>query len=359
MQKGARKWIEYYWNYVNSDKYKEEKIKRKAEYEKATHDSDKEENIQEEEQADYYEDSVVTHLSICDVLSNDGVTKVLKKLYSLPKKKFKVHNHYKKPSIFHKYDYVHLQYSESGYGCFAEIELLEDKYIKSIKATWAQINSYFALIEYCFTFKKPLDEENYNQFVYDNIRNLTSKDYIIWHRISKEEGKRKDDMDYGLAEQMTEESFPLICQHYITSFLYSEQGKNNPLINMEYRIRKASIDIDRLYLKGIVIAYYNKKWNYVICSDFDKPNYCMLTGNNRFPQFNICEYIATYRNEFFYCFFGYRELKLFEREFSKFSTGRKSIAYNKEFKKLLTRLQSVSEVESRKEKDIYTAFNKT
>ena len=34
MQKGARKWIEYYWNYVNSDKYKEEKIKRKAEYEK-------------------------------------------------------------------------------------------------------------------------------------------------------------------------------------------------------------------------------------------------------------------------------------------------------------------------------------
>ena len=40
----------------------------------------------------------------------------------------------------------------------------------------------------------------------------------------------------------------------------------------------------------------------------------MLTGNNLFPQFNICEYIATYRNEFFYYFFGYRELKLFERE---------------------------------------------
>ena len=47
------------------------------------------------------------------------------------------------------------------------------------------------------------------------------------------------------------------------------------------------------------------------------------------------------QNEFFYCFFGYRELKLFEREFSKFSTGRKSIAYNREFKKLLNKLQSV------------------
>lgn len=61
-----------------------------------------------------------------------------------------------------------------GYS-FAEIELLEDKYIKSIKATWAQINSYFALIEYDFTFKKPLDEESYNQFVYDNIRTLLPK----------------------------------------------------------------------------------------------------------------------------------------------------------------------------------------
>ena len=47
---------------LNSDKYKEEKIKRKAEHEKATHDSDKEENIQEEEQADYYEDSIIKSL---------------------------------------------------------------------------------------------------------------------------------------------------------------------------------------------------------------------------------------------------------------------------------------------------------
>lgn len=357
MKREAKQWIEYYWNYVNSDKYKEEKIKRKKNLEQATHDSIEGENAQEEGQVDHYEDSVVGHLSICDVLSNDGVTKLLRKLHSLPKKKFKVENYYKKPSIFHKYDYVHLQYSGSGYGYFAEIELLEDKYIKSIKMTSAQINSYFALIEYYFTFKKSLDEESYNQFIYDNIRNLTSKDYVIWYRISKENDKHKEDRDYAIVEQMTDESFPLICQHYITSFLYSEQGKENLLINMEYGTRKAPIDIDKLYLEGTVMAYYNKKLNYVICSDFDKVNYCMLTGNNFVPRFSICEYIADYGNEFFYCFFGYRELKLFEREFSRFSTGRKRIAYNKEFKKLLNKLQSVSEVESRKEKDVYTAFN--
>ena len=242
MKKEARQWIEYYWNYVNSDKYKEEKIKRKKNLEQATHDSVEGENIQSEDWADYYEDSIVAHLSICDVLSNDGVTKLLRKLHSLPKKKFKVKNYYRKPSIFHKYDYVHLQYSGSGYEYFAEIELLEDQYIKSIKMIWAQINSYFALIEYYFTFKKRLDEERYHQFIYDNIRNLTSKDYVIWYRISKENDKHKEDRDYAIVEQMTDESFPLICQHYITSFLYSEQGKKNLLINMEYRARKAPID---------------------------------------------------------------------------------------------------------------------
>ena len=56
---------------------------------------------------------------------------MLKKLYSLSKKKdFKVKNYYKKPTLINKYDYIHLQYSHSGYGRFAEIELLEDKYIK-------------------------------------------------------------------------------------------------------------------------------------------------------------------------------------------------------------------------------------
>ena len=78
MRKEARQCIEYYWNYVNSNKYKEEKIKRKRNLEKVTHDSAEGENIQSEDQEDHYEDSVIAHFYICDVLSNDGVTKLLR-----------------------------------------------------------------------------------------------------------------------------------------------------------------------------------------------------------------------------------------------------------------------------------------
>ena len=84
------------------------------------------------------------------------------------------------------------------------------------------------------------------------------------------------------------------------------------------------IDIDRLYLKGIVIAYYNKKSNYVICSDYDKPNYCMLTGNNRFPQFNICEYSATYRNEIFIVSSDIENWNYLKESFQNFRQGEKA-----------------------------------
>lgn len=45
---------------------------------------------------DCFEKSVIAKVTIYDVLSNDGVSKLLKKLYSLSNRKFKVRNHYKK-----------------------------------------------------------------------------------------------------------------------------------------------------------------------------------------------------------------------------------------------------------------------
>lgn len=39
--------------------------------------------------------------------------------------------------------------------------------------------------------------------------------------------------------------FPIVCQHYITSLLYSEQGRQGPLINMVHQSRKDKIDIEK------------------------------------------------------------------------------------------------------------------
>lgn len=149
-----------------------------------------------------------------------------------------------------------------------------------------------------------------------------------------------------------------MCQY--TSFLYTEQGKKSRLTNLVYQTRKEPIDMGKLYLDEMGASYYNKKQKYVICSSaLNDIDYCLLSGNNLIPQFSICPFISKYGNEFYYRFFGYRELKAFEIEFSRFFTGRKKIDYNEKLKRLLTKMQSVAESENRNNKKFFKKFSKS
>ncbi|MCI8792282.1 MAG: hypothetical protein HFG38_05675 [Eubacterium sp.] len=341
MKKEVKKSIDYYKKYM-----KQFECQNNV-------DNEKGEKSDGAKRTDCFEHSVIAKVTIYDVLSNEGVSKLLKKLYSLSKRKFKVRNHYKKPTRRKGFDYIHLQYSHTSSSLFAEIELLKDKYIKEIIISWSQINSYFALIEYNFRLKKRLDDNGYNQFVYENISKLSSKDYVAWYHVAED---KKD----WLLQQMQDEYFILIFQHYITSFLYTEQGKKSRLTNLVYQTRKEPIDMGKLYLDEMGASYYNKKQKYVICSSaLNDIDYCLLSGNNLIPQFSICPFISKYGNEFYYRFFGYRELKAFEIEFSRFFTGRKKIDYNEKLKRLLTKMQSVAESENRNNKKFFKKFNKS
>jgi hypothetical protein len=91
-------------------------------------------------------------------------------------------------------------------------------------------------------------------------------------------------------------------------------------------------------------AFYNKERKYaLIRSDRQEDSYLLLSGENLIPNFGITGYISRYGNHFYYKFFGYRELKLFEAEFSQFANGRKKITYNKQLKSLLNRMQSLTD----------------
>ena len=239
-------------------------------------------------------------------------------------------------------------------GKFAEIKFLNNDYIDRIEISWTQLNSYYAFMEYNFIFKKCINENIYNTFVYDNISKLNiSKDYINWYRVSGDQLQ-----DFMALDQMNEEYFSLICQHFITSLLFSEQGGKYPLANLIYITRNAPINISKLYLSDMGVAYYSKEGNFVIVSDFDGINNYLLAGNNQIPNFHIAYYISKYGNEFYNRFFIKRDLNIFETIFSKFSTGRKKITYNKDFYMLLNKLQSVSEVENKNFDNFYDEFKK-
>lgn len=52
-----------------------------------------------ENRTDWYENHIVTGVTICDILSNDGIIKLSKRLHSLSSKKYKTSIVYKKPTF--------------------------------------------------------------------------------------------------------------------------------------------------------------------------------------------------------------------------------------------------------------------
>ena len=106
MKKEAKKCIKYYIDNIQSEKYrvylstkKQESFKQHEEYVK----KNKPEWI---ERTDFYEPDFISEITFFDVLDNQGTIKLLRKLYSLSERKYKVYNYYKKPGRIKSYDYA-------------------------------------------------------------------------------------------------------------------------------------------------------------------------------------------------------------------------------------------------------------
>ena len=96
---------------------------------------------------DYFLNYYVPKVKIYDILSNDGMTKLVNSLYKLSPQKYKVFNIlYRKPTILHKYDYVHMQKEHCFLGRLAEVQFIDSKYIKSIDITVTQMNDIYAFV---------------------------------------------------------------------------------------------------------------------------------------------------------------------------------------------------------------------
>lgn len=298
-------------------------------------------------------DKIVGGIKFADVLSNEEVSKLLKKIYGLSTKDYEIDVLYKKPDVFHRYDYIHMRYEGSSTAHFATIKFKIDKYIEKIEIFWCQINSFFAYLEYEFVFREKLESSKYDAFILDRINIInTQKDYYEYYGITS----IKVD-NYISLTQMHQDFFRLICQHYITSLLFSREGKKHKLINMVMLTRKKPIEISKIYLSDNGFGYYYKKDNFFIITDYKETDYILCAGQNQIPHFSLIKYVAKYGNRFFLNMFGQREIKIFECEFSKYISGRKKITYNKEYYQLLRKIQGLSSVETKKISDFYDEFN--
>ena len=110
MNKEAKKCIKYYSDNILSEKYRAYLSAREVEGLKNHIEYIKENKPEWIDRTDYYEPDFISDISFFDVLDNQGTIKLLRKLYSLPKREYKVRNYYKKPGRLKSYDYIHLEY---------------------------------------------------------------------------------------------------------------------------------------------------------------------------------------------------------------------------------------------------------
>ena len=257
---------------------------------------------------DYFLNYYVPKVKIYDILSNDGMTKLVNSLYKLSPQKYKVFNVlYRKPTILHNYDYVHMQKEHCFWGRLAEVQFIDSKYIKSIDITVTQMNDIYAFVEYDISFSIMLNEENRNQFIIEYLPQITDDDYFESFNI---DGCHKLEIIY----EMNQNYFEYICQHFVTSLFFSETGTKRKLLSIVYQIRKESIDIDKIYLgDNLCISYYNKDQNIILNRNYDSTKYVLLSGDNEVPKFDISEYVMKYGNIFYLRIMGELELTFFEK----------------------------------------------
>lgn len=355
-KKDYDKCVKYYLKHYQDEEYLKYRAQRKEEGQRIIQEYIEENKPHWKNRTDFYGengDESIAEIIFVDLLSNDDVTKLLKNIYKLSNKKYEKDVQYKKPTLFRKFDYVHLKHLGYSVGSFATIKFKKDKFIKEIHISWSQINSYYAYIEYKIEFVKCFDEKRYNEFISEKILSINlKKDYTHYYQVSKD----KND-NYMILDQMYSDFFTIICQHYITSLLFSRYGKRYKLISLTVMTRKNPINISQLYITDYGFGYYSKEGNYIIISDYEETEYTLYAGNNRIPNFSLASCIGKYGNDFYLKFFGNREIKIFENEFSKYISGRKRVNYNAEFVRLFRKIQSLSVAETRSMKEFYDEFN--
>ena len=122
-------------------------------------------------------------VEVFDVLDNYGVGKVIKKLYSLKKKKelYKIEVNYRK-SLFFNLQYTNVQIDYTSISVIGKIGFKQNKYIRDIVITMTQINNNEFILCYTIHLKKMLQSYRYlRTCIQDNLDTIIKNKSFTWY----------------------------------------------------------------------------------------------------------------------------------------------------------------------------------
>lgn len=283
-------------------------------------------------------------VSIYDVVNNNDVNKLVKKIYQLKRNKnYSVEISYKKKFI-KDINYIRPEFDHTGHGIFAKIKFLNDSLISYIDMTWSQINNEEAIIEYEIHLKKCIDSFSIiHDYILENYKKLRKIKYSIFY-FNIENFLNDDSQNI----QTEFKYFRTILQQKISKVSTSNYSKKYLLpIKFTYLIKNKTKKIMKYIEKPFLEeSFIVDKDHYLILNtieEFEGIEINEVIFKKRFNQINMVVMMSELKMPLYYRFFYNIEKQELEYKIGKYLNSKKIFVNIWNYKWLLNKKRRLDE----------------
>lgn len=283
-------------------------------------------------------------VSIYDVVNNNDVNKLVKKIYQLKRNKnYSVEISYKKKFI-KDINYIRPEFDHTGHGIFAKIKFLNDSLISYIDMTWSQINNEEAIIEYEIHLKKCIDSFSIiHDYILENYKKLRKIKYSIFY-FNIEKFLNDDSQNI----QTEFKYFRTILQQKISKVSTSNYSKKYLLpIKFTYLIKNKTKKIMKYIEKPFLEeSFIVDKDHYLILNtieEFEGIEINEVIFKKRFNPINMVVMMSELKMPLYYRFFYNIEKQELEYKIGKYLNSKKIFVNIWNYKWLLNKKRRLDE----------------
>lgn len=283
-------------------------------------------------------------VSIYDVVNNNDVNKLVKKIYQLKRNKnYSVEISYKKKFI-KDINYIRPEFDHTGHGIFAKIKFLNDSLISYIDMTWSQINNEEAIIEYEIHLKKYIDSFSIiHDYILENYKKLRKIKYSIFY-FNIENFLNDDSQNI----QTEFKYFRTILQQKINKVSTSNYSKKYLLpIKFTYLIKNKTKKIMKYIEKPFLEeSFIVDKDHYLILNtieEFEGIEINEVIFKKRFNPINMVVMMSELKMPLYYRFFYNIEKQELEYKIGKYLNSKKIFVNIWNYKWLLNKKRRLDE----------------
>lgn len=283
-------------------------------------------------------------VSIYDVVNNNDVNKLVKKIYQLKRNKnYSVEISYKKKFI-KDINYIRPEFDHTGHGIFAKIKFLNDSLISYIDMAWSQINNEEAIIEYEIHLKKCIDSFSIiHDYILENYKKLRKIKYSIFY-FNIENFLNDDSQNI----QTEFKYFRTILQQKISKVSTSHYSKKYLLpIKFTYLIKNKTKKIMKYIEKPFLEeSFIVDKDHYLILNtieEFEGIEINEVIFKKRFNPINMVVMMSELKMPLYYRFFYNIEKQELEYKIGKYLNSKKIFVNIWNYKWLLNKKRRLDE----------------